>query len=104
MKPEDVVADYAGRDTYNTCYRARHLFGVTSAVLVTNQFHTPRAVFIARGLGIDAVGYGVKDFELYPELRVPQSVREYLADIKTWWDVEIGHREARIMGTKEASL
>ena len=55
---EDIVLDYAGRRTYDSCYRARHIFGVEDAVVVTQEFHLPRAVMLCRGLGIDAVGVG----------------------------------------------
>jgi vancomycin permeability regulator SanA len=93
----DIILDFAGRDTYDTCYRAKNLFGIQGAILVTQNYHAPRAVYIARGLGMRAVAYGVPDFSLYPELKVPYSSREYLADIKAWWDVHIGHRPAQVM-------
>lgn len=53
---EDIVLDYAGRRTYDTCYRARYIFGVQQAILVTQQFHLPRAIFTCNNLGIEAVG------------------------------------------------
>lgn len=101
---EDVVADFAGRDTYDTCYRAKHIFGLDSAVLVTQRFHAPRAVYIARGVGIDAVCYGVADFEKYPQWRVKSSVREYMVDMKAWWEVNVSKRPAKIMGSREPAL
>ncbi|WP_322794208.1 SanA/YdcF family protein [Bellilinea sp.] len=52
----DIVLDYAGRRTYDTCYRARHIFGVREAILVTQRFHLPRAIFTCNGLGVDSVG------------------------------------------------
>ena len=55
--PDDaIVLDLAGRSTYETCYRARDIFGVQSAVLVTQDFHLDRALFTCNTLGIDAVG------------------------------------------------
>lgn len=53
---EDIVLDYAGRRTYDTCYRAQAIFGVKSAILVTQDFHLPRALYICSALGLDAVG------------------------------------------------
>jgi SanA protein len=53
---EDIVLDYAGRRTYDTCYRARHIFGVRQAILVTQRFHLPRAIFTCNGLGVESVG------------------------------------------------
>ncbi len=51
-----IVLDYAGRRTYDTCYRARHIFDLTEAILVTQDFHLPRAILTCNGLGIQAVG------------------------------------------------
>jgi len=53
---EAIVLDYAGRRTYDTCYRARSIFGVDSALLVTQRFHLPRALFLCNMLGLDALG------------------------------------------------
>ncbi|MBI3182760.1 MAG: YdcF family protein [Myxococcales bacterium] len=51
-----VVEDLAGLSTYESCYRARAVFGVERAILVTQSFHLPRALFIANSVGIDAHG------------------------------------------------
>ncbi|HVU59967.1 MAG TPA: ElyC/SanA/YdcF family protein [Candidatus Saccharimonadales bacterium] len=65
-----VVLDYAGYDTYATCYRAHAVFGVTSATLVTHGYHLPRALLTCRSLGISSVGVaadqaGVRFSKLY---------------------------------------
>ncbi len=55
--PDDaLVLDYAGFRTYDSCYRARAIFEVDDAILVTQDFHLPRALLICNELGIDAVG------------------------------------------------
>jgi SanA protein len=55
--PEDrVVLDYAGRRTYDSCYRARHIFQLEEAILVTQAFHLDRAILLCNALGVDAVG------------------------------------------------
>ena len=51
-----IVLDYAGRRTYDTCYRAKVIFGVKNALLVTQKFHLPRALFLCNTLGLDAIG------------------------------------------------
>ncbi|MCC6801586.1 MAG: YdcF family protein [Anaerolineae bacterium] len=51
-----ITLDYAGFRTYDSCYRARDIFKVGSAILVTQRFHLDRALLICDGLGIDAVG------------------------------------------------
>jgi len=53
---EDIFLDHAGFDTYSTMYRARDVFGVSSALIATQSFHLPRSVFTARALGIPAYG------------------------------------------------
>ncbi|MBC7236435.1 MAG: YdcF family protein, partial [Chloroflexi bacterium] len=69
---EDIVLDYAGRRTYDSCYRARYIFEVTDAILVTQAYHLDRALFLAHSLGIDAVG-------------VAADRRPYLHIRRYWW-------------------
>lgn len=55
--PENaIVLDYAGRRTYDTCYRARSIFGITEAFLVTQDYHLPRALYICNILGLKTIG------------------------------------------------
>lgn len=55
--PERAISvDLEGVSTFDSCWRARGVFGVQRAILVTQGFHLPRAVFLARAAGIDAVG------------------------------------------------
>ena len=55
--PADAIQlDYAGRRTYDSCYRARHIFQLDQAVLVTQAFHLDRALVLCNALGVDAVG------------------------------------------------
>lgn len=56
LPTRDVVGDWAGVSTYDSCYRAQAIFGVDRATLVTQDFHLPRALFLANSLGIDAWG------------------------------------------------
>ena len=52
----DIIMDYAGRSTYETCYRANAIFGLTEAVLVTQAFHLDRAITTCDYLGVQSVG------------------------------------------------
>ena len=52
----DIVLDFAGRRTYDTCYRAKEIFEVRKAVLVTQEFHQARALYLCSNLGVDSVG------------------------------------------------
>ncbi len=56
VPPRDVFEDHAGFDTWATMVRARGIFGVDDAVVVTQGFHMPRALFLADEAGIDATG------------------------------------------------
>jgi SanA protein len=84
---EDLVLDYAGRRTYDSCYRAREIFGLEEAVLVTQRFHLPRALFTCEQLGLTAVGV-VADRHNY--FRSPwYQMRELFALTRAWLDVHI---------------
>jgi SanA protein len=57
VAPEDVFTDYAGFNTWHTMRRARDVFQVTTAVVVTQEVYAPRAVDLARAAGLDAQGF-----------------------------------------------
>ena len=61
VPPEDVVCDFAGFRTYDSCYRARAIFGVERAVLVSQRWHLPRALYLARRLGISSTGLAAEE-------------------------------------------
>ena len=61
---EAIVLDFAGRRTYDTCYRAKHIFGLDEALLVTQKFHLPRAIFTCQGLGLNGMGVAA-DLRIY---------------------------------------
>ncbi len=86
---EDIVLDYAGRRTYDSCYRARAIFDVRDAILVTQAYHLDRALFTARNLGIDAVGVSA-DRRDYVRIR-HYWWRELAATAVAWWQVKVSH-------------
>jgi SanA protein len=86
---EDIVLDYAGRRTYDSCYRARHIFGVDAAILVTQAYHLDRALYTANRLGIDAVGVPA-DRRDYMFIR-RYWTRELAATAVAWWQLNISH-------------
>ncbi len=81
----DVVVDYAGRSTYDTCLRAKEIFGLHRALLVTQAFHLPRALYLANELGLEA--YGMATDADTPRGLDYLSVRELGADIKAFFNV-----------------
>jgi SanA protein len=90
VPPEDVVLDYAGRRTYDSCYRARAIFGVERVVVVTQRFHTARSVYTCQSLGLDAVAL-TADRRIYASEQVVWKAREYLALLLAWWDLNVRH-------------
>jgi len=69
---QDIVLDFAGRRTYDTCYRARYIFKVDQAILVTQGFHMPRALITCSNLGVEASG-------------VISTVRQYRRSSYAYW-------------------
>lgn len=78
-----IFLDHAGFDTYSSMYRARDVFIVHSMTIVSQPFHLPRAVFIARALGIDAYGAGASQNGLL----IYNSLREIPASDKALFDL-----------------
>jgi len=98
----DMTLDYAGFSTYESCYRARDIFGVEQAVLVTQRYHLPRAVYTCRALGIDAVGLGTPDWGAYhPALITRYTARETLATLNALVQVHLTHPLPTFLGPFE---
>ena len=77
---EDIFLDHAGFNTYQSMYRAKEVFEADKLIIVTQSFHLPRAVYIARKLGIDAYGVA-SDKHYYPKINQYKQ-REFLARCK----------------------
>jgi SanA protein len=92
---QDIVLDYAGRRTYDSCYRARAIFRVSEAILVTQAYHMDRALFTANHVGLDAVGVNA-DRRQYVYIRW-YWLREALATPLAWWQVLVT-RPQPVMG------
>ncbi len=85
---QDIVMDYAGRSTYDTCYRARDIFGLSDVVLVTQRFHLDRAILTCDALGISAVGY-VADRQAYPVSLTWSTLREIPATLNAFLELYV---------------
>ncbi len=93
VAPQDIFLDHAGFDTYSSMYRAREVFLVHSLTIVTQDFHMPRALWIAQNLGIDAYGIVAKGGERSPY----DYLREIPASIKAIFNV-FTHRQPKYLG------
>ena len=83
LAPEDVFMDHAGFSTYESMYRARDIFKVKKVLIVTQDYHLPRAIYVAQKLGLEADGvacnlreYGGQEF---------RDIREILARAKDFF-------------------
>jgi SanA protein len=85
---EDIVLDYAGRRTYDTCYRAKSIFQVQSAILVTQKFHMARAVFLCNWFGVKSTGVETDNY-FRKISRLIWNTRELLATTQAVWDVYV---------------
>lgn len=97
---EAIVLDYAGRRTYDTCYRAKAIFGLESAILVTQDFHLPRALFLCNALGLEAVGVESNNLYYLKRSRLIWNTRELFATFAAFYDVYLS-RPVPILGDPE---
>ncbi len=81
----DIVMDFAGRRTYDTCYRAREIFEVKRAILVTQKFHQPRALYLCSNMGVESIGINADRFK-YLEERYWR-FREFFSVISAWFEM-----------------
>lgn len=82
----DIVLDDAGFNTYDSCYRARAIFNVRSAVLVSQGYHLPRAVMACNGLGVSSIGVDA-EHDQGRSWGVKFIVREWLSTDKISWQL-----------------
>lgn len=82
-----IFQDFAWFDTYDSMYRARDIFQVTSLIISTQKFHQPRSVYLARSLWLDAVGIVADSYVYRDDLR--NNLREMIARVKAWFDIQL---------------
>ncbi|HBO99837.1 TPA: hypothetical protein DD617_01475 [Candidatus Uhrbacteria bacterium] len=85
VSPEDLFLDHAGFDTYDTMYRAHAIFGVEQAIVTTQAYHLPRAIYVAKSVGINISGVAA-DRQIYVKMSFFR-VREWFARGKAVLDV-----------------
>lgn len=94
----DIVLDFAGRRTYDTCYRAREIFEIQKAILVTQEFHQARALYLCNNLGVDSIGI-TGDRRKY-EAEKYWKFREFFSAASAWFEMNFVSLEP-IGGKKE---
>jgi SanA protein len=90
-----IFIDYAGFDTYSTMYRAKHIFKIKKATLISQQYHLNRAIYIGKSLGIKSAGYSANkgEYQGYQYVKF----REYISTFKSFFDV-LRNREPHFLG------
>lgn len=96
IKEKDIFLDHAGFSTYDSIYRAKDIFRVESAIIVTNEYHLPRALYLAEKLGIDAYGYTSDKREYY--YMDAYKKREKIAQLKDFLFVNVLKPEPKFLG------
>lgn len=97
----DLILDFAGRRTYDSCYRAKEIFGLSSVIIVTQNYHLPRALYLCNRLGIDA--YGISADKRKYESFLKWEARELFASFLAWVDIHIPSAKP-VLGEKEFIL
>ncbi|MDH6279636.1 SanA/YdcF family protein [Prescottella agglutinans] len=103
VDPRRIVADPYGLDTYDTCVRAARTFGIRRALVVTQPFHLPRTVALARRAGIDADGVRAGRAGGRRSTLVKNSIRELLSYPKAARDVLRG-RDPKVVSAPVDSV
>jgi vancomycin permeability regulator SanA len=96
-----IVLDHAGFDTYSSCYRARHAFGLSRVTVVSQDFHLARAIWLCRSLGVEADGFAAADADA--AVTAGWKRREVAASLLAVVDVARG-RHPTFPGPREHSL
>ena len=81
-----IYLDFAGFSTYDSMVRAKKVFRLLEFMVVSQDFHNKRAVYIARQNGIDAIGFNVQN-TLFRKWRIKMELREILARVKAVGEV-----------------
>lgn len=98
VKKDDIYIDYAWFDTYDSLYRAREIFSVEKLVVFTQDFHLNRSLYIWEKLWIETYWVTTDLQEYYGMKR--NNLRELLARVKAFLDVEIFSSKPKFLGEK----
>lgn len=94
VNPDVIFLDHAGFNTYVSIYRAKAIFGIQKMIIVSQEYHLYRAVYIANELGIDA--YGVPA-EQEATTALITNLRESVARVKDYFSCAF-HIEPTVLG------
>jgi SanA protein len=93
---EAIILDNSGLRTYDTCYRAKHVYDLEKAILVTQPFHLPRALYLCHFMEIDVQGVPARKGTYWPGSNLVWNLRESLATLVAMWEVHLSKPEPAI--------
>lgn len=94
---EKIFLDYAGFRTLDSVVRAKMVFGETEFIIISQQFHNERALYLADRKGINAIAFNARDVDKQSGIRV--KFREYIARSKMFLDLTFG-KQPKFLGEK----
>jgi len=86
---EDILVDPHGYRTYESCYRERVVYGMTSTIAISQSFHLPRIAYLCSRIGIKTTGVSADLRDYNWKNSYYSNIREVLARLKAVWQVEI---------------
>lgn len=93
-----IILDYAGLRTFDSMIRCKQIFGQDSVVVVSQEFHNQRAVYIAKHIGLTAFGYNAQEVTSQSALKI--KFREFFSRIKCMLDLYILNTQPKHLGEK----
>lgn len=102
VPPDDVVRDFAGFRTYDSIVRARDIWDLKSLIIVSQAFHLPRSLFLAKQLGIDAQGIPADRRKYAAFSRARAQTRETVSRTLAWLDIYLLKPSPHFLGHPEA--
>ncbi len=99
VRNADMTLDYAGFSTFDSLVRAQKIFDVDRVLLITQDWHLPRALFIADALGLNAKGCAIPTYPTAGTWRL--RIREWLARAGTLGDLYLWDRQPYFLGPRE---
>lgn len=96
-----ITLDYAGFRTFDSMYRAKEIFGLNKFLIISQNFHNERALFLAKAMDIDAIAYNTKDLNVNTSKFSVMNLREYLARTKAFIDCYLIFKRPKYLGKTE---
>lgn len=98
VEKEAIYLDYAGFRTLDSIVRCKEIFGQNSFTIITQHFHIGRAIYLAKKYNLEVVGFSARDVSGWGNAKL--MVREYLARVKAFLDVNVLKKQPKFLGEK----